>query len=69
MGRDGIDQSVVVASSMLHIEHAGDGKSLLLTYDIVLKDDRSAQDLTKAVGQQQGVSEVVLIASKSDVDY
>ncbi|MEM8710153.1 MAG: DUF4956 domain-containing protein, partial [Planctomycetota bacterium] len=32
-------------SSMLHIEHSGDGKSLQLTYDIVLKEGRTAQEL------------------------
>lgn len=56
-------------SSMLHIEHSGDGKSLQLTYDIVLKEGRSAQDLASTMGALPGVSEVVLIASKSDVDY
>ncbi len=56
-------------SSMLHIEHSGDGESLQLTYDIVLKEERTAQGLAAAMGAVDGVSEVVLIASKSDVDY
>ncbi|QDV05133.1 hypothetical protein Poly30_06280 [Planctomycetes bacterium Poly30] len=56
-------------SSMLHIEHSGDGKSLQLTYDIVLKEGRTAQELATAMGALPSVSEVVLIASKSDVDY
>ena len=56
-------------SSMLHIEHSGDGESLKLTYDIVLKEGRTAQELTREVGKQDGVSEVVVIASRSDVDY
>lgn len=56
-------------SSMLHIEHSGDGKSLQLTYDIVLKEGRTAQELATAMGSIPSVSEVVLIASKSDVDY
>ncbi len=56
-------------SSMLHIEHSGDGKSLQLTYDIVLKEGRTAEELVQAMGEVPSVSEVVLIASKSDVDY
>ncbi len=56
-------------SSLLHIEHAGDGETLQMTFDIVLKEGRSAQELASAVGGLPGLSEVVLIASKSDVDY
>ena len=56
-------------SNMLHIEHAGDGKSLQLTYDIVLKEGRTAAEMATTIGALAGVSEVVLIASKSDVDY
>lgn len=56
-------------SSMLHIEHSGDGQSLQLTYDIVLKEGKTAQELTTTIGGLDGISEVVLIASKSDVDY
>ena len=54
---------------MLHIEPSGDGEHLSLTYDITLKEGNSAEDLTKAMGAVDGISEVVLIASKSDIDY
>ena len=54
---------------MLHIEPSGDGGSLQLTYDIVLKEGRNAQELSLAMGALSGCSEVVLIASKHDVDY
>ena len=56
-------------SNMLHIEHSGDGESLQLTYDIVLKEGRTAQEMATIIGGLAGVSEVVLIASKSDIDY
>ena len=56
-------------SNMLHIEPSGDGEHLSLTYDITLKEGNSAEDLTKAMGAVDGMSEVVLIASKSDIDY
>jgi len=56
-------------SNLLHIEPSGDGALSRLTYDILLRDSSTANDLTSAIAQADGVSEVVLIASKSDVDY
>lgn len=56
-------------SNMLHIEPSGDSQYLSLTYDITLKEGASAEELTKAMGAVDGVTEVVLIASKSDIDY
>ena len=56
-------------SSLLHIEHSGDGNTLQMTFDIILQEGRTAEELAKAVGGLPGVNEVVLIASKSDVDY
>jgi len=56
-------------SNLLHMEPSGDGRSLSLTYDIALRDELSANDLTKQMGGLEYVSEVVLIASKNDVDY
>ncbi|MDD3813702.1 MAG: DUF4956 domain-containing protein [Desulfocapsaceae bacterium] len=56
-------------SNMLHIEPSGDRRTLRLTYDIVLKEDTTAEKMTIALGNVEGMSEVVLIAAKSDVDY
>ncbi|MDX2451510.1 DUF4956 domain-containing protein, partial [Desulfosarcina sp.] len=56
-------------SNMLHIEPSGDRRSLRLTYDISLKEDTSAEKMISALGNVEGISEVVLIAAKSDVDY
>lgn len=39
------------------------------TYDVALRDDLSADDLTQKMGALENISEVVLIASKNDVDY
>ncbi len=55
--------------NLLHLEPSGDGTQLKLTYDITLKEGVTAEQLTKSIGQVEGGSEVVLIASKSDVDY
>ena len=54
---------------LLHMEPSGDNQSVSLTYDLALKDDLSADDLTKKMGDVEHASEVVLIASKNDVDY
>jgi uncharacterized membrane protein YhiD involved in acid resistance len=56
-------------SNMLHIEPSADGKSMRLTYDITLEKDSTAEKLTGALSQVPGVSDVVLIVSKNDVDY
>lgn len=56
-------------SNLLHVEPSGDARSLKLTYDITLKDGATADGLTRAMTRVEGTSEVLLIASKSDVDY
>lgn len=56
-------------SNMLHMEPSGDNQSILLTYDITLKEDVEATVLTKNIKALDDISEVVLIASKNDVDY
>lgn len=56
-------------SNLLHLEPSGDGKSLRLTYDITLEKDATAEKLTQALAHSAGVSEVVTIVSKSDIDY
>jgi len=56
-------------SNLLHMEPAGDNESLGLTYDVTLNDDLNASDLTLNLGRAEGISEVVLIAAKNDIDY
>lgn len=57
------------SSNMLHIEPSGDRQTLRLTYDIALQDDKTAEKMTTSLGNIEGITEVVLIAAKSDVDY
>jgi hypothetical protein len=57
------------SSNLLHVEPSGDGELLKLTYDVQLKEDSSAQKLVQALKDIPGVSEVVLIVSKNDIDY
>jgi len=62
-------ESACKRSDLLHMEPSGDNASVSLTYDVALKDDITADDLTDRLGQLDDLEEVVLIASKNDVDY
>ena len=56
-------------SDLLHMEPSGDNLSVSLTYDVALKDDITAAELTERMGALDDASEIVLIAAKNDVDY
>jgi len=56
-------------SDLLHIEPSGDGNTLMMTFDISLRDGYLPEELASNVGNVGGTSEVVLIASRSDVEY
>jgi uncharacterized membrane protein YhiD involved in acid resistance len=56
-------------SNLLHIEPSGDGTRLKLTYDIQIAKEGTPERLVRALKDCAGVSEVVLIVSKNDVDY
>lgn len=56
-------------SHLLQAEPAGDGDSLRLAYDVVLQRGQRAEDLAAALGETNGVSEVVLLVGKSDVEF
>ncbi|MGC6497172.1 MAG: DUF4956 domain-containing protein [Candidatus Puniceispirillaceae bacterium] len=56
-------------STLLHLERAGDQESVKLTFDVVLKKDKTPLELSSALNQEEGISEVVIVASEQDVDY
>lgn len=56
-------------SHLLQAEPAGDGNSLRLAYDVVLQRGQRAEDLAAALGATNGVTEVVLLVGKSDVEF
>jgi len=56
-------------SNMLHVEPSGDSGSLRLTYDVTLQKNATAEQLTSAFAKIAGVSDVVLIVAKNDVDH
>ena len=54
---------------LLHIEPSGDPNLLRMTFDVSLKEDKDAKNFISALQKLEQLSEIVLIASKNDVDY
>ncbi len=57
------------SSTLLHSEASGDGKTIKISLDIVMKEDKKQDELISKISNVNGLSEVVLVAAKSDVDY
>ncbi len=57
------------SSQLLHLEPSGDRETSKLTFDIVMKKDVDPSGLSEQLANLDGVSEVVLVASKHDADY
>ncbi len=56
-------------SSLLHAEPTGDGDSVRISLDIILKKNIESTDLVSQLNKLDYISDIVLIASKNDVDY
>ena len=56
-------------SGLLHVEPSGDGTSLRLSYDVDLRKGERAEALVAELGRAKGVSDVVLLVGKNDVDF
>ena len=54
---------------MLHIEPSGDSLSSRMTFDIVMKKERSASEMSVELSKLDGISELVVVASEHDIDY
>jgi uncharacterized membrane protein YhiD involved in acid resistance len=57
------------SSSLLNVESSGDSKSIKLSFDIVLKEDKSYDVFVSSLSKIKGLSEIVIVAAKNDVDY
>lgn len=57
------------SSTLLHSEASADGKTIKISFDIVMKEDMKQDELISKISKVNGLTEVVLIAAKSDVDY
>lgn len=61
-----------LTSNILHIEPTqpeSNTKSNLISFDLVMKKNVDLESLSKDISEIKGISEVKLIASKSDVEY
>jgi len=57
------------SSKLLNVESSGDNKSLKLSFDVVMKEDKSYDQFVTDLSNIQGLTEVIVIAAKNDVDY
>ena len=55
--------------NLLHIEPSGDNQTVKLTFDILMKKDIHPDLFTKELASMKDISEVLLVASKHDIDY
>ena len=57
-------------ASMLQSEPSADGhETVLLTFDVVMKREHETDILVQELGRLDEISEIRLIASKTDVDF
>lgn len=57
------------SGNLLHVEPSGDGLTTKLTFDILMKPDTDPNIFSAEIAKQQDVTEVILVASRTDVDY
>lgn len=57
------------SSTLLSSESAADGKSIKLNFDLVLKEEKNQTELLSELSKIDGLSEIMIIAAKSDIDY
>ena len=65
---DVINQFARVAN-LLHVEPSGDSKTVKITFDILMHKNTDPKEFSERIAEVDGISEVVLVASKHDVDY
>lgn len=66
---DKIISKYAKTSTLLHAEPSGDGDSIMLSFDIVMKEDERHDEFASEIAKLDDISEVALIAAKHDVDY
>ena len=64
-----IISSYTKSYTLLSSEASDDGKSIKASYDLVMKEEKKQTELLKKLTEISGLSEIVIIAAKSDVDY
>jgi len=56
-------------NALLHMEPSGNKKKLYMTYDISLKESIEMNDFVSSFSKIEGVSEVVLVSAKNNINY
>ncbi len=56
-------------STLLNSEPSGDKKTIKLTYDIILKEEKKVNEFIIEISSCEGVSESSIVATKNDIDY
>ncbi len=64
-----IIRDMTKSNSLLHVEPTGDGKQNYVTYGISMDEDKKANDLLAKLTQVNNIEELVLVSSKSDINY
>ena len=57
------------SQTLLSSESSGDGQTIKVSFDVVMKEEMKQNELISKISKIDGVSEVVIIAAKSDIDY
>ena len=55
--------------TLLNAEPSGDVKTIKLTFDILMKEDKDLNEFINEISKLKNVSEVSLTASKNDIDF
>ena len=55
--------------TLLSSENSLDGKSIKMNFDLIMKEEKNQTELIRKLSEIKGLSEIVIIAAKSDVDY
>ena len=55
--------------TLLNAEPSGDAKTIKLTFDILMKEDKDLNEFINEISKLKNVSEVSLTASKNDIDF
>ncbi len=55
--------------TLLSLENSSDNSKIKLNFDIVMKEEKEQTELLRELSNIKGISEIVIIAAKCDVDY
>ena len=56
-------------SNLLHIEPSGDSLTSRLTFDVMMKKDKTPEDMSSELSKLDEVSELIIVASEHDIHY